>query len=227
MDRPDSKTDFESLYSDHFPQVQRFVGQLVRDSAVAEELAQETFLKVYGSLDSYRGEASARTWLFKIARNLSIDYLRSPRALSAQVASLDSFEGDDAGLPIYNFTIAGKEAPRSVEEQARQGEMGECVRSFVEDLPETLRTPLILHDVEELTNPEIAAVLGCSLEAVKMRLHRARGRLREMMDERCDLFHDDLNVLACLPAAACPPADCDASCESEQEAYETAPASRT
>ena len=78
--------------------------------------------------------------------------------------------------------------------------MTECVQQFVLSLPETLRTPLILHDMEGFTNGEIAQVVGCSLSAAKMRLHRARERLRRMMDERCDIFHDERNVLSCLPA---------------------------
>jgi RNA polymerase sigma-70 factor (ECF subfamily) len=77
--------------------------------------------------------------------------------------------------------------------------MTDCVQRFVLSLPETLRTPLILHDMEGLTNAQIAQVVGVSLEAAKMRLHRARARLRQMMEERCDLFYDERNVLSCLP----------------------------
>lgn len=97
--------------------------------------------------------------------------------------------------------MAGKEPFPSVEQAARQAEMSDCVQQFVLTLPESLRTPLILHDMEGLTNAEIAQVLGCSLEAAKMRLHRGRAKLRKMMDENCDLFHDERNVLSCLPVA--------------------------
>jgi RNA polymerase sigma-70 factor (ECF subfamily) len=98
-------------------------------------------------------------------------------------------------------TIAGKDPPLTVEQLARQNEMTECVQRFVLSLPETLRTPLILHDMEGLTNAEIANVLGSSLGAAKMRLHRARAALRQMMEDHCDLFNDERNVLSCLPAA--------------------------
>jgi RNA polymerase sigma-70 factor (ECF subfamily) len=98
-------------------------------------------------------------------------------------------------------SIAGKEPPPSVEQAARQAEMTDCVQQFVLSLPETLRTPLILHDMQGFTNAQIAQVLGCSLEAAKMRLHRARASLRKLMEERCDLFHDERNVLSCLPVA--------------------------
>lgn len=86
-----------------------------------------------------------------------------------------------------------------MEENALQTDMTDCVQRFVRSLPETFRTPLILHDMQGLTNEQIAQVLGCSLQAAKMRLHRARGKLRQMMEERCDLFHDERNVLSCLP----------------------------
>jgi RNA polymerase sigma-70 factor (ECF subfamily) len=101
----------------------------------------------------------------------------------------------------------GCEPPLTVDQAARQAEMTECVQQFVLSLPETLRTPLILHDMEGLTNTEIAQVLGVSLEAAKMRLHRARAGLRRMMEERCDLFYDERNVLSCLPLGPDPRPD--------------------
>jgi RNA polymerase sigma-70 factor, ECF subfamily len=194
------KGDFESLYSEHLASVHRFVLQFVRDPGVADELAQDTFLKAFQAEPTYRGDGPQRVWLMRIARNLSLDYLRSPRARTAALPSLETVEAKGTEPERYAFTIAGREEPLSVEEQARQSEMAECVEEFVGNLPETLRTPLILHDVEELTSGQIAEVLGVSLEAAKMRLHRARGKLRDMMEERCELFRDERDVLSCLPA---------------------------
>jgi len=185
--------DFDSLYRTHFSDVHRFVFQFVQDAALAEELTQEAFLKAYEALGSFRGEAPERIWLLRIARNVCLDYLRSPRARQAKATPLDE-SGKIATAP-------GREPPLTVEQAARQGEMTECVQEFVLSLPETLRTPLILHDMEGLTNAQIAQVLGVSLEAAKMRLHRARARLRDMMEQRCDLFRDERNVLSCLPLA--------------------------
>ena len=183
--------DVDSLYRTHFSDVHRFVFHFVQDAALADELAQDVFLKAYEAWGSFRGEAPERIWLLRIARNVCLDYLRSPRARHSKAAPLD--EGGEIA------TAPGREPPLTVEQAARQAEMTDCVQQFVLSLPETLRTPLILHDMEGLTNAQIAQVLGVSLEAAKMRLHRARARLRQMMEERCDLFYDERNVLSCLP----------------------------
>ena len=183
--------DLDSLYRAHFSGVHRFVFHFVQNAALADELAQDVFLKAHEAWGSFRGEAPERIWLLRIARNVCLDYLRSPRARHAKAVPLD--EGGEMA------TAPGCEPPLTVEQAARQAEMTDCVQQFVLSLPETLRTPLILHDMEGLTNAQIAQVLGVSLEAAKMRLHRARAGLRQMMEERCDLFYDERNVLSCLP----------------------------
>ena len=183
--------DFDSLYRTHFSGVHRFIFHFVQNAALADELAQDVFLKAHEAWGSFRGEAPERIWLLRIARNVCLDYLRSPRARHAKAVPLDE-GGEITAAP-------GCEPPLTVEQAARQAEMTDCVQRFVLSLPETLRTPLILHDMEGLTNAQIAQVLGVSLEASKMRLHRARAGLRQMMEERCDLFYDERNVLSCLP----------------------------
>jgi len=189
MKAPD--LDIDSLYRAHFSDVRRFVFHFVQNPALADELTQDAFLKAYEAWGSFRGEAPERIWLLRIARNVCLDYLRSPRARQTKAVPLDE-GGEITAAP-------GCEPPLTVEQAARQAEMTDCVQQFVLSLTETLRTPLILHDMEGLTNAQIAQVLGVSLEAAKMRLHRARARLRQMMEERCDLFYDERNVLSCLP----------------------------
>lgn len=190
--------DFDLLYRTHYSDVHRFVFHLVQDASLTDELTQDAFLKAYKAWGDFRGEAPERVWLLRIARNTCLDYLRSPRSRARGTASLEQqTEGQEPGAVAA--TILGAEPPPSIEDAARRTEMSGCVQQFVLSLPETLRTPLILHDVEGFTNAQIAEVLGCSLEAAKMRLHRARTKLRELMEQRCDLFHNERNVLSCLP----------------------------
>ncbi len=191
-------TDFERLYRETFPDVRRFVFHLVHDESLADELTQDAFLRAHEGWNEFRGDAPPRVWLFRIARNISVDFLRGPRAQALRDRSLETGAGE--ANPAGALIAASGGSPSTVEETARRAEMSECVQEFVRTLPETLRTPLLLHDTEGLTNAEVARVLGCSLQAAKMRLHRARARLREMMAARCDLFHDERNVLSCLPA---------------------------
>jgi RNA polymerase sigma-70 factor (ECF subfamily) len=186
-------SDFAAVYEAHYSDVRRFVFHLIQDPALADELTQDAFLKAFEARDSFRGEAPERLWLLRIARNVTLDYLRSPRSRSRAEASFDEGVAEEVSATAEGAT------PCSAENAARQIEMSGCVQQFVLSLPETLRTPLILHDVEGLTNEQIAEVLGCSLSAAKMRLHRARAALREMMEQRCDLFRDERNVLSCLP----------------------------
>jgi len=193
------RSDFDSAYRTHFANVRNFVYQFVQDAALADELTQDAFVKALDAWGSYRGEAPERIWLLRIARNVCLDYLRSPRSRARGTVSLDAAEAE-GWEPAADSVTSGKEPPLSVEQAALQAEMTECVQQFVLSLPETLRTPLILYEMQGLTNIEIANVLGCSLEAAKMRLHRAREKLRQMMERRCDLFHDERNVLSCLPA---------------------------
>jgi RNA polymerase sigma-70 factor (ECF subfamily) len=194
------RSEFDSAYRAHFADVRRFVFHLVQDVSLADELTQDAFLKALDAWGSYRGEAPERVWLLRIARNVCLDHMRSPRSRRRAPLSLDLAEAEGREVAARSLSSIDSEPPVSVEQAALQAEMTDCVQQFVLSLPETLRTPLILHDIQSLTNPEIAQVLGCSLEAAKMRLHRARGELRKMMEQRCELFHDERNVLACLPA---------------------------
>ncbi len=200
--RDPNEADFTPAFRAHYGDVHRFVFHMVQHASLADELTQDAFVKAYRSWESYRGEAPMRIWLLRIGRNVVFDYLRSPRSHSRDLESLD--EALEQGHEPTAQAVVGESEPLTVEGAARQSEMTECVQRFVLDLPETLRTPLILHDMVGLKNAEIAQVVDCSLEAAKMRLHRARVRMRQLMEENCELFHDERNVLSCLPAAPVP-----------------------
>jgi RNA polymerase sigma-70 factor (ECF subfamily) len=82
-----------------------------------------------------------------------------------------------------------------------QDEMSGCVQQYVAQLSDQYRAVILLHDTQGLTNPEIAEMLDLSLATVKIRLHRARKRLRETLDRACSFSHDDRGVLICEPKA--------------------------
>jgi RNA polymerase sigma-70 factor (ECF subfamily) len=92
--------------------------------------------------------------------------------------------------------LADGDSPATEQEYIRR-EMNACIRGVVDQLPEGYRTVLLLSDFEELTNAEIAGVLGVSMAAVKIRLHRGRSALRRAMECRCSLYHDERNELMC------------------------------
>lgn len=84
-----------------------------------------------------------------------------------------------------------------VEQQAIRREMNECIDGFVQKLPEPYRAVLVLSEYEGMSNTRIAEVLGLSLETVKIRLHRARHKMKELLEENCRFYRDSGNELAC------------------------------
>jgi RNA polymerase sigma-70 factor (ECF subfamily) len=87
--------------------------------------------------------------------------------------------------------------PTSPDQKIIRDEMSECVREFVDRLPTDQRTVLILNELEGFTNKEIADILQISLDAAKIRLHRARTKLKKALADGCDFYHDDRSELAC------------------------------
>lgn len=177
--------DFQGVYDEFRPRIRRY---LVRLAGVleAEDLTQETFLRVNQALASFRGDAALATWIYRIATNVATDRLRAPcsrlGARSARPAIL-------AGLGTLPL----------VEQDIARREMSECVRDYVALLSANLRVVVVLSEFEELPDRQIAEVLGISLGAAKIRLHRARARLREMLERGCDLSRDERNELTCEP----------------------------
>ena len=182
---------FDAVYRDYYPRIKRYLARLLTCDD-AEDMAQEVFLKISKSLDNFRGESSISTWVYRIATNAAMDRVRSP-AYRSCVASAPVDDSGEAGEAIA--AIANNVS--SVEEDAIRSEMSGCVQDLVAQLPENYRTVLVLSETEGMKNSEIAEVLGVSLETVKIRLHRARARLKEILEANCSFYHDPCNTLLC------------------------------
>ena len=186
-----SDARFEELFSSYRGRIRAYVLGLVREPAEADDLTQETFLRVFRKLDTLRDPASVSSWLYRIATNLVRDRFRAQgrrppdRSLSDDGDELAPAD-DNAGVPRLDFLLA-------------RSEMSDCVQRYIDELSDSYRSVILLHDLEELTNPEIAALLGCSLETVKIRLHRARGKLRAALEVACSFSRDEDNTLVCEP----------------------------
>lgn len=161
----------------------RYLRRYVGDAAVADDLLQETLIRIARGLPGFAGRASVKTWAFSIATRVAADYFRSPER------RLQIVEVDDR-------SVAGEgEAP--VDEQLVFDEMNACVRQVIDSLPEDYRAALVLHDLEGLTADQTAKICGCSVATAKIRIHRARLRLREALQRECSFYHDSDNVLRC------------------------------
>ncbi len=169
------------------PAVTRYIRYLIRDSADAEDLAQETFLRAHQQRETLRDPGALESWLYQIATHISIDRMRQ-RARSA-ARMLDKPAED---LPI----IDQKKSPFAI---VQQSEMSNCVQLYVAKLSDPYRAVLLLHDADGLTAEEIANLLRLTLTTVKMRLHRARHRLQAALDEACAFGRDERGVYICEP----------------------------
>jgi len=171
--------DFERIYDTFGPKIQRYLTRLVGEHE-AEDLTQEVFLKVSQALQTFRGESELSTWIYRIATNAAIDKMRtSSFQQGARASSLDdSEEAEEKALG------AGEETS-SLELRLMRKERYECFVDFVGNLPANYRTVVALSELEELTNNEIAQVLGLSLDVVKIRLHRGRAMLLKELKSHC------------------------------------------
>ena len=189
--------DFDALYVRYRPAIVRYLSRIVGRNE-AEDLAQEVFVKVGHGLPGFRGESLVSTWIYRIATNAALDRLRTP---SFRQVAAEERQGDASG-ECGDGSGNGERSVRRdglfpVERQVIRREMNACIRSRIETLPEPYRSVLVMSDLAEFSNPEIARTLGVSLETVKIRLHRARARLKGDLESHCTLYHDERNELAC------------------------------
>ena len=183
---------FDEIYASFHAKIVRYLTRLVGESE-AEDLAQETFVKVGQALEGFRGEAQLHTWVYKIATNTALDRLRSPslRETSHDPARIESV------VSINDVDVWAGRKRLSVEQQAIREEMSSCVREVICRLPDNYRTAIVLSDLEGFKDGEIAEVLGLTLSATKIRLHRARTRLKKDLSSYCVLYRNEENELAC------------------------------
>jgi RNA polymerase sigma-70 factor (ECF subfamily) len=192
-----NQTEFREIYQEFQPKIRHFLSRMLGDQA-AEDIAQEVFAKVSRSLDSFKGKSSFSTWIYRIATNTALDKLRSP-----------SFKRSSEHTPLEDYADTEdrnawtRQAELTVDQEVIRKEMSECVREFIDRLPPDYRTVLILSELEGFKNREIADILEISLENVKVRLHRARARLKKELDGGCSFYHSEQGTLACDRKPVC------------------------
>ena len=169
---------YNYLVGKHYRAMIHFLYRMVHNQAVAEELAQEVFLRVYRSRESYRAEAKFTTWLYRIATNLAVNHARDTRhERSAQTIYLDAPDEETGTTP----DVADDDP--SAEQQLLRDERMAAIRKHVMALPERQRMAVLMHKYQGMDYKQIGDVLKLSESATKSLLFRAYQTLRERLKE--------------------------------------------
>lgn len=165
---------FSEVVARYKTKIYNYIYRMTGSSEDAEDLTQEVFIRMYTSIDTFRGQSSLNTWLFRIAGNLCIDRFRRAKKRTPAY-SLDEPVGDAA--QVHEVPDHTYEPHRLLENV----EMAEQIQQALSKLPEKLRATLLLHDIEGMPYEEISQVVGCPLGTVKSRLFNARMQLRQQL----------------------------------------------
>ncbi|MFZ0820400.1 MAG: sigma-70 family RNA polymerase sigma factor [Candidatus Acidiferrales bacterium] len=172
--RAGDEASFELLLRRYRTPLVNFLYRMVRDSAQAEDLAQEVFLRVYRARKEYAPSAKFTTWLFRIATNLALNSIRDGRHRQMDV-SIDQTV-DDGEQQQARIDVADKSP--DVEYRLLERDRAAMIRRAVDSLPDKQRVAVLLHKYQEMDYADIARTLGCSESALKSLLFRAYETLR-------------------------------------------------
>jgi RNA polymerase sigma-70 factor (ECF subfamily) len=183
----------EAALARYRPQVRRHILAMVRDPAEAEDLTQDTYTRAIERIDQLRDPQAALAWLYRISTNVVLDRLRRQRPPTVPLDDTNSTAAD------RGRAAAGSRPASLIETAIERSEMSECVQRYLVTLSDDYRVALFLHDIHGLSNPEVARLVGCSVATAKIRVHRARNRLRETLDAACTFEIDERGALVCQP----------------------------
>jgi len=167
-------SSFELLLRKYRTPLVNFLNRMVRNSATAEDLAQEVFLRVYRARQDYAPSAKFTTWMFRIATNLALNSRRDGRHHQLDVSidqPADDRHEDQPPMEVPDRTPG-------IEQELMARDRAARIRRAVESLPEKQRAAVLLHKYQEMDYDEIARILGCSESALKSLLFRAYETLR-------------------------------------------------
>lgn len=171
---------FERLVGEFSKPLFGYLRRMVGNSADADDLLQETLIRVARGLPTLEQSAAVKSWLFRIASNVAIDHIRKNK----RVDPVEFTDEDDRN---------------DVDEEDRLvlDEMNSCVREVIDSLPPDYRAVIVLFNLEGRSIAEISEILGISDSAVKVRIHRARKRLRDALDRECTFYTTSDGAIRC------------------------------
>jgi len=168
------KRAFDLLVLKYQHKIFSIISRFVKDQAEVQDVAQETFIKAYRALGSFRGESAFYTWIYRIAINTAKNYLvskgRRPPSTDVDVDEAEFYTGSDSLKDVS-----------TPENQMMRDQLKDVIYKAIQDLPEDLRTAVTLREMEGLSYEEIAEVMDCPVGTVRSRIFRAREAIEKQM----------------------------------------------
>ena len=174
------KQAFGLLVAKYQRKLARLLSRLIRDPAEVEDIAQETFIKAYRALPSFRGDSAFYTWLYRIGINTAKNFLVSQGRRAPTTTDFDSEEAE---------TFEDGDQLRDINTPERlmmTRQIGDTVNTAMEALPEELKTAIVLREIEGLSYEEIATIMDCPIGTVRSRIFRAREAISEKLKPLLD-----------------------------------------
>ncbi len=166
---------YEELIESYSDMVYRVCYRMLQNRQDAEDAMQEVFITVYRKIGDFRGESKFSTWLYKISTNTALGMIRSANRKHGQDISVDSMEDENAEATEAWLAVS--------DDFVEKVESEELIHKALEELSPNLSAALVLHELEGLSVAETAEALGISVSAAKVRIHRARRALYEILRE--------------------------------------------
>lgn len=166
---------FDTIVSRYKTRLYNCVYRMVHQSEAAEDLVQETFLRVYKNRNNYQATSNFSTWIYTIALNLARSELRKRKR--RQFFSLNTASHEDSTSEGFDLP----DPSSGPDDHIEQSELGQAIQRAIDQLPIKYRTVIVLRDIEELSYEQISEIMECPTGTIKSRVNRARLRLQEML----------------------------------------------
>lgn len=178
------KAAFDLLVAKYQRKIFRLLSRLIRDQAEVEDIAQEAFIKAYRALPNFRGDSAFYTWLYRIAINTAKNHLvslgrRAPTTTETDIEEAETFDDGDQLRDL-----------NTPESMLLSKQVGEAVNRAIDQLPEDLRTAIVLREIEGLSYEEIAESMSCPIGTVRSRIFRAREAIAQELKPVLDTAKD-------------------------------------
>ncbi len=180
------------IYKTYSQPIRFYLSRLVGKED-SEDLMQDVFIKVFNSIDTFKGNSKISTWIYKIATNTAFDKLKSSnyRREKNKLSSLDYVE------PLKIQTVSKDLEETDIEYNLLKQEMNQCIADYIYRLPENYRIIFLLREYDNLSIEEITEITGITFDNVKVRLHRAKRKLHELLFKNCNHYYDEYSKLSC------------------------------